>query len=141
MITLSVDPGTASTGVAIWDGTTLKGVDTIKTPPQDTPYLKAIAAFDNFINAFSRLKVGVVVIERYHSYKKNKATESMLLFIGMLRGYYHAKGVKVVFVDYWEWKNVVDKPCYKNIIATLGRTNEHVRDAVGIGIHYFSGPK
>jgi len=145
---LTIDPGLAGTGVAIWSAAEFNGRSA--TPVYHKAFRKN--ALDPYLQEFSELikwyGVTKVWIENAHYHGTGSAKGQMVAssgglvklakFIGAVQGLCFALGVQIRTVDVPEWKGQLPKEVVnKRILAVWPECacTTHDWDAVGIGLY------
>ena len=150
---LSVDPGTAEMGMALWELGSVGGSHAMvlaraatlraKALDQDArrPYYRAaqmLLELDKWARGmgFQAPGASVVAIEPYHIRAAHaRAQEGMPALIGAIMAWAITRGAQVVWAEYGSWSRAIkDAPEYAEIVESAGRTSEHARDAIGIGV-------
>ena len=143
---VSVDPGTAAMGMALWeiiDGkSVLRDGKTFRnnrvTAGKRRAYYKAADAVVGFVEWLESLDVSpdLLVIEAYHVRQAKAQQDGVLLVIGALMERARTQGIPIVLVEspawmawYRRWRGRLDSW----MVGQMPRTSEHLRDAVYLG--------
>ena len=146
-IILTIDPGSSAMGMAVWylhEGKDLELVSAITLRPkklereskQRRPYYRAVQTFLRFQEWVQGVGIRplVVAIEPYHLRQSAGQQIGLPLIIGMLTEWSITHDAQVVWVEYGTWAKYRESYEYARLVQSCGRTSDHARDAIGIGV-------